>query len=58
MNMIDAYVKEVTGLPRFLFNKWWVPVKYDCYGTLSETKVMCNTLEEALEVRVGHKFLA
>jgi hypothetical protein len=57
MNLVDAYVVRVIGEPTLEWNKWWVPVVYNSWGRESETKIMCNTYEEALAVKPGFKFL-
>ncbi|MEF3306650.1 hypothetical protein [Paenibacillus sp. GYB003] len=65
MNLLDAYVTEVLGTPRFEdYYKdegivWWaVPVKYNSYGVVSETELTFKTREEAEKVKVGYHFLS
>lgn len=58
MNLCDCYVTEVMGAPVFLYSRWWVRVKYNSWGTLGVTDVMCASEAEASEVRVGFHFLA
>ena len=56
MNLLDAYVTEIVGEPRFQYNKYWIMVKYECLGTSGEFDLMFNNEYEALEIEVGHKF--
>ncbi len=53
MNQIDAKVIEVLESPKFLYERWFVKVKITAYGHESETDLMFNSEEEALEVHVG-----
>jgi len=56
MNLLDAYVTEVVNGPRFEYNKYWVQVKYDCWGTKGITDLMFNNEYEAANIKVGYKF--
>lgn len=66
MNLVDCHVTEVaskagpasqvTGPPRELYGKWWVPVNYESWGCPGNSEIMCNTLEEADAVKVGDVF--
>lgn len=67
MNLVDCHVTEITGPPRELYGKWWVPVNYESWGcpgkprsgTIGDgnSEIMCKTLEEAEAVKVGDMFL-
>lgn len=41
----------------FIYNKWFLDVKADAYGNIYDTHIMFNTVEEALKVKNGYKFL-
>lgn len=56
MNLVNAYVTEILGPPKQIYGKWWVPVRYTCYGVIGETEVMCNTKAHADNVAVGYEF--
>lgn len=58
MNLCDCYVTEVLKPPFEAYGKWWVSVRYESWGTESETSVMCGTLEEAERIEAGYTFLA
>tara|TARA_R100001443_G_scaffold75752_1_gene83289 strand:+ start:1004 stop:1180 length:177 start_codon:yes stop_codon:yes gene_type:complete len=53
MNILDAHVVEVIGEPEFKYGKWFVRVKVDCYGCVSETQPMFSTKEAAESLKVG-----
>jgi hypothetical protein len=58
MNLIDMYVVEVLGEPYEAYGCWWVKVKADGYGRVSEGTVMCETLEEAESIKPGFVYQA
>jgi hypothetical protein len=43
MNLVDCVVTEVLGNPEFKYSKWFVNVKYNSWGSISETEVMFDT---------------
>jgi len=58
MNSLDAEViKIISRKPKFEYDKWWVKVEYECYGLHSETYLMFETEKEAIELKIGFKFL-
>jgi hypothetical protein len=57
MNLVDAYVVEILDQPHKLYGKWFLEVRYDSWGGLSDHSLMFNTKEEAENVVVGHHFL-
>ena len=57
MNLLDAYVVEILGEPEYKYCKWFVKVKYNCYGIYSEGEVMLNSYAEAKAVQICYKFL-
>lgn len=58
MNQLDAVVtKIISKKPRFQYEKYWVKVEYECYGLHSETYLMFETEQNALDLKVGFKFL-
>lgn len=57
MNLIDCFVEEIISEPYEKFNMWWVNVKSDCYGNISEGHLMFSTEEKAKELKIGHKYL-
>jgi hypothetical protein len=57
MNNLEAKVtKIISSKPKFEHNKWWINVEYDCYGLYSQTYLMFNTEESALDLKVGFIF--
>jgi hypothetical protein len=58
MNLIDMYVVEVIGEPYEAYGRWLVKVKADGWGHVSESTVMCRTLEEAENVKPGFVYQA
>ena len=58
MNLINCVVTEIIGDPYFEYDKWWVNVEYDCYGSLHWMDLIFSTKEEALAVEIGYKFLS
>lgn len=58
MNLLDCTVIEITAPVHFKFERWWVPVKYTCYGQVGETNLMFTTEFEAKDIKIGYKFLA
>jgi hypothetical protein len=58
MNLIDFFVTEIVSEPYFEYNKWWVKVKANGYGVVSNHELMFDTKEQCLNVTVGYKFLA
>lgn len=57
MNLIDAYVTKVIGVPYKMYGKWFVNVEVDSYGVTSTSSPMCGTQEEAANIKVGSKIL-
>lgn len=58
MNLIDAWVVEVTGEPYEAYGKWWVEVvSIDMGERPQKEELMFNTREEAAAVKKGHRFL-
>ena len=56
MNLLEGTVKKVLSEPIFKWNKWWVEVEYNCYGSLSKTELMFSTEEKAKAVKIGFTF--
>lgn len=57
MNALEAVVVQILSEPYFECDKWWVVIRYDCWGTITQSKLMFNTEEEAKNVFIGFKFL-
>lgn len=57
MNLLDSTVTMVLSKPYEQYGKWWVDVKYDCWGRESKSKLMFDSLEEAAKMKPGYKFL-
>ena len=54
MNHLDFYVTEILAEPYENYGKFWVRVKGTCEtNEVYETTLMFNTLQEALDVKVG-----
>ena len=58
MNLLDGYVVQILSEPYFEYDRWWVIVRYDCYGSISQSTLMFNTKEEADGVFIGYKFVS
>lgn len=56
MNVVTGEVTELLSKPFEKHNKWWVKVKYNCYGNISETELMFASIDSALKVDIGFKF--
>ena len=57
MNLLDACVVEVLGPPEQAYGRWFVPVKSDCWGQVSEYTIMKDSREEAELVKIGDTHL-
>lgn len=57
MNLLECTVVEVYGQPYKLYGKYFVNVKSECYGNLFDSKIMLDTLSEALIVKKGYKYM-
>lgn len=65
MNLLTHTVTKVLGDPvRHTYksddgteNEYYLtPVECDCWGDISNTKVMTNTIKEAKEIKVGYEW--
>lgn len=56
MNALDAVVTRVVEVRYDKFGRWWVDVEYDRYGRLGGTSILCQTMIDALSVRIGCEF--
>lgn len=56
MNLVDAEVKEVIGEPCLSYGKWFVKVKAVDMGGEFEDSIMCNSEQEALDIKPGYEF--
>ena len=59
MNLIDLHVVEVIGKPYQVYGipcKWWVRVMANGCGTISQSTVMCDSLEDTEKVLPGYVF--
>lgn len=57
MNTVDCYVTKIIGEPYKAYDKWFLNVEYDAYGSISTGSIMAETKEEIDIVKVGHKYL-
>lgn len=57
MNLLDAYVVEITGPVELVYDWFWLPVKYNCEGHISETRLPFKTKEMAESIKIGYEFL-
>ena len=57
MNTLDAKVTQILKPPYESYNRWWVDVMYDCWGSEEKTSLMFSTKEEADKVEVGYEVL-
>lgn len=58
MNLLDCTVTEILGTPYQEYGKWWIRVRYDCYGRESETNLMMDTEDGINNIKLGFTFLA
>lgn len=56
MNLLDATVTEIIGEPELKYGKWFIKVKADCWGAVTESSLMFSSKEQALAVKPGYKF--
>lgn len=56
MNLIDLVVTEVLDKPFARHNKWWVKVRAEAYGVVSEHCIMTDSEEEAETIKKGFVF--
>lgn len=56
MNATDYVVTEVLVAPYYQYDKWWVTVKADSYGRVTENTLMFDDREQAQQVTIGTKF--
>lgn len=59
MNLIDAYVVKILSEPKLLseISGYWVEVEYEDDGGTGFTNLYFETLDEALNLKVGYEFL-
>lgn len=56
MNLLDATVTEIVGKPYFMYGKWFLKVKAECWGSPTESTLMFATEEQAKAITPGYKF--
>lgn len=57
MNLIDAYVTKVIGVPYQMLGRWHITVEVKTAGYTSTATPMFKTQEEAARIKVGSKIL-
>lgn len=58
MNLVKAVVTEVISDEPYKRNTmWFVKVKCNCYGSISEKELMFETKQQAEQVEVGYDYL-
>ncbi len=58
MNLIDAWVtKIISDKPVFKYDKYWINVECNVMGHIQLSELMFDTEQEALDIKVGYKFL-
>lgn len=57
MNLLDHTVTKVLSEPYEKYDKWWVRVESECYGSKIESSIMFTSKENAEQVKVGYVFL-
>ena len=57
MNLIDAYVIKVIGVPYKIQGKWFVYVEVRTADYITRLSPMFGTQEEAANIKVGSKIL-
>lgn len=58
MNLLECTVIEVLQPPYEMYGRWWVKVKFECYGKIDEFDLMCEDREQAGDVIIGYEFYA
>lgn len=58
MNLLETEVIQILSKPYMMYGKYFINVIADCYGSKFETKIICNSVNEALSVGVGFKFMS
>jgi len=58
MNLVDCTVTKILTEPYLEYDKWFVNVQYDCYGSTYTTSIMFNEKESAEKVSIGYVFQA
>lgn len=53
MNLINAYVTKVLGVPYKLYGKWFINVEVIAEGVTSKSSPMSNTQEESADIKIG-----
>lgn len=57
MNNLEAEViRIISWKPKFEFGKYIVNVEYECYGLCSDTYLAFDNEQDALNLKIGHKF--
>lgn len=57
-NLLECQVIEVLSSPVFKYKKWWLKVRYTCYGQSGITQLMFDRKEDAELVEVGYEFMS
>jgi hypothetical protein len=57
MNLINAYVTKVLGVPYKLYGKWFINVEVIAEGVTSTSSPMFGTQEEAANIKIGSEIL-
>ncbi len=57
MNYLDGYVVDILSEPIEKYGKWFVKIKYNCWGTTGEMDEIFNTKEQALKLKSGSHLL-
>ena len=58
MNLVNSWVLEVLSEPEFKYNHYFVKVKAIAEGSVFQTDIMVETLEQALSIKKDYKFLS
>jgi hypothetical protein len=56
-NLLECEVIEVLSKPVRKYQKWWVKVRYICYGNKAVTQLLFDNKNDAELVEVGHRFM-
>ena len=55
--MLEAEViRIISWKPKLEFDKYIIKVEYVCYGLCSETYLAFDNEQDALNLKIGHKF--
>lgn len=58
MNVLECKVIEILSKPVYKYRKWWLKVRYSCYGKNATTQLLFDRKEDAEDIEVGYEFMS